>query len=104
MALTGINPQSLTFPNGYQYFPGGFMIQWAQFNSTQDVAETFNFPTPFPTACVQIIITRTDGGGGNSIASNTDATSSNITNTGFSFDRNNAFDGTVLFQYVAFGY
>lgn len=95
---------SLTFPNGYQKFPGGFMIQWGQFTSSSDSNQTFNFPTAFSTACVQVIISRTDGGGGTAVSSNTDAINTYTTPTGFTFERVNAFDGSILFQYVAFGY
>lgn len=95
---------SLTFPNGYQKFPGGFTIQWGQFTSSSDTNQTFNFPTPFSIACVQVIISRTDGGGGTAVSSNTDESNTYTTATGFTFDRNDSFTNEILFQYVAFGY
>lgn len=104
MALTGLSPQSLTFPNGTYTFPGGFMIQWGQFTSSSDTAQTFNFPTPFTTACLHIVINRTDGGGGTAVSSNADNLNSFTTATGFTFDRNDGFADSVLFQYIAFGF
>lgn len=95
---------SKTFPNGYQKFPGGFAIQWGQFTSSGDGDQTFNFPTAFSTVCVHVIISRTDGGGGTAVSSNSDALNTFTTTTGFTFNRVDAFDNAILFQYVAFGY
>jgi hypothetical protein len=104
MALTGISPQSLTFPNGYQTLPGGFMIQWGQISSISDTGQVFDFPTPFTTACLHLIINRTDGGGGTAVSSNANNLTNFSTATGFTFDRNDGFTDTVLFQYIAFGF
>ena len=40
--------------NGYQIFPGGFIIQWGTWKSWTTPA---TFPIPFPTACLSITAT-----------------------------------------------
>jgi hypothetical protein len=40
---------------GYQKFPGGFMIQWGQVTLTANAAQSYDFPTPFPTNCFLVL-------------------------------------------------
>jgi hypothetical protein len=57
MALTGINPQSLT-TDGYQKLPGGLIMQWGTVATTQTgntvPALDTNFPIAFPNACLSL--------------------------------------------------
>ena len=47
--------------DGYQIFPGGFIIQWGTWSKTSVTPQAF--PIPFPTACLSIIATCNDGVG-----------------------------------------
>jgi len=52
--------QSSKTTNGYQQLPGGIIMQWG-FNNTGyasgDTAQTYTFPVPFPTACLNVSCT-----------------------------------------------
>ena len=41
--------------DGYQIFPGGFIIQWGTWSNTQTSPKPF--PIPFPTACLNMSAT-----------------------------------------------
>lgn len=86
--------------SGYCYLPGGLLVQWGEISVTQDTAQAFNFPTTFPTACAVVLA-------GLGPTYNTNAVNWAITaksTTGFSIDRNDSFDSTTVFYYIALGY
>jgi hypothetical protein len=49
-----VNPSSdaVLTQDGYQKFPGGFILQWGQFST----ATTVTFPIAFPTACAHVSV------------------------------------------------
>lgn len=54
--LDGMDTTSLT-QNGYQKLPGGLIMQWG-YNSAGGNQPTVTFPIAFPTACLNIMLTR----------------------------------------------
>jgi hypothetical protein len=94
-AFTGAN-QSLTSP-GWQKLPGGLMLQWGYVTATtQAVAQTVNFPTSFPTACL-LVLTQIDFRSGSSFAGGY------LSVTSFNTASFNCFY-TMSRYYIAIGY
>lgn len=46
--------------NGYMRFSNGFMVQWGQVSVGANTTTSVAFPTSFPTACSQVVITTAD--------------------------------------------
>lgn len=50
-----LNDPNVSRPNGYQFLPGGIVIQWGLAPATGQSANfTYDFPTPFPNECFVI--------------------------------------------------
>ncbi|WP_065390241.1 gp53-like domain-containing protein [Photorhabdus namnaonensis] len=47
--------------NGYQYLPGGLILQWGRHKFTPLVENTVILPTPFINGCLSIFMTDTGG-------------------------------------------
>lgn len=92
--FSGSNQSKAT--SGYQKLPGGVIMQWGEATSTQDAAQTFNFPTAFTSACVYV--------GANFDSTNGDMQIKTLTTTSFTIDRGDSVDGNQLFRYFAIGY
>ncbi len=95
-SFTGAGNQSLLSP-GYQKLPGGLMLQWGYVTATtQAVAQTVNFPTSFPTACL-LVLTQIDYRSGSSFAGGY------LSVTSFNTSSFNCFY-TMSRYYIAIGY
>jgi hypothetical protein len=46
--------------NGYMRFSNGFMVQWGQVSVGANSITSVSFPTSFPTACSQVVVTTAD--------------------------------------------
>jgi hypothetical protein len=61
LGYTPINPNQFYFSPGsvgYQVFPFGLIVQWAQFSApTPGVSQTLNFPVAFPNAAFSVVAT-----------------------------------------------
>jgi hypothetical protein len=73
-------------------------LQWGEISSTTDNPQTFTFPTAFSSACVFVSVVRITGAGTAQI------NASLYTTTGFTVQRNDAFDGVFSLKYFAVGY
>jgi hypothetical protein len=51
--IFGGGNQSLT-SNGYQIFPGGFVVQWGFASTPSNAPVAVTFPIPFPTGCFSV--------------------------------------------------
>lgn len=90
--FTGSN-QSLS-ANGFQKFPGGFMIVWGEFTSSSDGAQRVEFHTALPNVCVFA----------DAYPRNDTAAILDLDRFGFTVNRNDSISGTVTLKYIAFGY
>jgi len=96
--FTDTGRQSLA-ASGYQYLPGGLLLQWGTDTSTVDTAEVFNFPTTFPTSCAVVFTNPAVA----DITAPLPVTAK--TTTTFTIDRSGtAFAGSNTFTYFALGY
>ena len=80
--------------NGYQKFPGGLILQWG-FGITNTTGTTHNFPIPFTTKALQVVVC--DSG---TDTLETVAISTTLTTTQFTARGSN---GTPGFSYIAIG-
>lgn len=87
--------------SGYYKFPGGFIIQWGQANSTTDDEEAFTFPTAFTTACYGVIVQRRTQG--NEDDALFPIASADPSTTQFKINRMDSLDGSLPFYYLAWG-
>jgi len=90
--------QSLV-PNGYVKLPGGLTIQWGLGASDAAGTAVVTFPTPFDTACLQLVAT--------AIVSNQIMAVSSFTQSNFTAYNNARADGagiTGSFRWIAIGY
>jgi hypothetical protein len=87
--FTGAN-QSLG-TSGWQKLPGGLMIQWGNFSSNTDAAQTVNLPTSFSGTLYSISVSGVWG------------FVTSIGSSSFVFDRSNDIDTTVTAYYIALG-
>jgi hypothetical protein len=94
--FTGSNQSKST--TGFQKLPGGVTLQWGEISSTTDNPQIFTFPTAFSSACVFVSVVRITGAGTAQI------NASSYTTTGFTVQRNDAFDGVFSLKYFAVGY
>jgi hypothetical protein len=77
--------------------PGGYIIRVGFRSSTVDTAEVFTFNEAFPNNCYGVFTQRSSAGASSILAVTT------FTTTTFTVDRANTINGSVDFQYVAFG-
>lgn len=82
--------ESVTLPNG-------FIIKIGSNTSTVDTAETFTFSAAFPTACLIVLINRTE-------SSDRAMTVESFTSSNFVINRPSTIDGNQAFTWIAFGY
>jgi hypothetical protein len=86
--------------SGYYKLPGGLILQWGTGSSSQDAAQTFNFPTAFATACYGVIVQRTSN---NVTAPLMPSNSPAPTTTQFTIDRDSGISDSVPFTFFAYG-
>jgi len=87
--------------SGYQNFPGGLLIQWMVVTANANTnTGPFNFPTAFPSACVNVQMTTNGGYPGQNIDSFTGAHS--VTNTSFMVGTN--YPNSASMWVLAIGY
>ena len=83
------------FSTSNKYFNhiSGFQVRWGTISSVSDDDETFSnaFSTAFSTACLSCVV------GGEALVSN-------LTTTGFTINRENGYNGTVVFNFIAIGH
>ena len=83
--------------SGSVTLPGGLIMKFGTFQSTDDSEETFTFPSAFPNNIFTITMTRN----GDNISSVIGASS--FSTTGFTVNRDNALDGTQDVNFIAMG-
>ncbi len=88
--------------NGYQELPGGLIIQWGVYTSSQDSDQTFNFPIAFPTTGTVIQLTPESDSSDTDIGSPWGAKIASTTT--FVVSREGEFDGNHLINITAIGY
>jgi hypothetical protein len=76
--------------NGFQKLPGGITLLWGTFTSNSDDAQAVTFHTAFANNAFHVNVSA-------------DGFPSALTKTGFTFNRNNAIDGTPALYYFAIG-
>jgi len=76
-------------PNGYTWI-GNILYQWGTGTSSSDDAQTFTFPIPFPNQCFT--------------ANPTIPCRVTLSSSGFTIDRHNDYDGSIVFTYLAIGH
>lgn len=85
--VQGLFARSLS-GNGYTYLPGGLLLQWGSVSMGGGGDNPVTFPTPFPTACFQVLACTVDpvsGGGGDRI---TYVVGGTVTTTGCTLSNN----------------
>ncbi len=75
--------------DGYTWV-GNILFQWGSAYSTDDGPQWFNFPVVFPNQCFTVSATLPGSLG--------------VSQSNFSLDRLNEYDGTLGFTYMAIGY
>jgi hypothetical protein len=98
--VTSIGSKSLSIPSSNSLSTGsgawtdgsgGLQIRFGTVSSTSDGAQSFSFTTAFSSACLACVV----GGEAHTTA---------VSRTGFTIDRENDYNGTIVFQYIALGY
>ena len=83
------------FGTSGKYFnhSSGFQVRWGTVTSISDNDETFSnaFSTAFSNTCLSCVV----GG---------EALTKNLTSTGFTINRENDYNGTVVFNFIAVGH
>ncbi len=93
--LGGWESSDLNGSDGYVQM-GNFLMQWGDKNSTSDDDQTFTFPVTF-SECAVVLINRKTGGGTSTL------NAKSWTNSGFTVNRDNGFDGTHVITFIAIG-
>ena len=98
--VTSIGSTALSIPSGNSLSTGngawtdgsgGLQIRYGTVSSTLDGAQSFSFTSAFSSACLVCVV----GG---------EAQTTAVSRTGFTIDRENDYNGTFVFQYIALGY
>lgn len=99
-AFTSVSKQLLA-TNGYQVFPGGLIIQWANGSGpiTTGTSASITFPIPFPNACFKVF---TGYNGATNTSSNINFITGNPSNTSVVVYNASNFTGTPII--FAIGY
>ncbi len=91
--------QAITFDAAAGYiWLGDCLLQWGSAISTDDTAQDFPFPIPFPNACFVAFHQRTASGTKNILAL------SAVSTTNLTINRDDAIDGSQPFDWFAVGY
>jgi hypothetical protein len=90
----GIGIVNNTLEQGWTQLSNGMRMQWFKFISNVDTDQQLNFPYPFPTACVNLVVTG---------ASYTNEPYSK-TKTGFTYNRDDSYSGDITMFVQAIGY
>ena len=83
--------------SGTSTLPGGLIIKFGQGSSSSDAEQTFSFPTSFPNNHFSTVISRTDAD------STVSLHPTSISTSGFTIDREEGIDGTVVFNFISIG-
>jgi|DEB0MinimDraft_6_1074348.scaffolds.fasta_scaffold23366_2 hypothetical protein len=83
--------------SGTSTLPGGLIIKFGQGSSSSDAEQTFSFPTSFPNNHFSTVISRADADSTVSLHPNS------ISTSGFTIDREEGIDGTVVFNFISIG-
>jgi len=54
-SLSPISPANVLGQNGYQFLPGGTIIQWGRVMANIGKSQTHSFPIAFPNGCTSIV-------------------------------------------------
>jgi len=106
-ALAAFN-RSLT-TNGYQYLPGGLLVQWGTTeaaSAASGTATTITFPVAFATACLGAYPSLNNASNGAGIVSVSNLMTSAISTTQFTANRSNSAnqDSFKTIKWFAIGY